>query len=205
MTVLNVEKCLVNSQSLLTQSVSPSDCNLSESKNVGLSINDTSHTFNGYSLNDIDDYFCEENDIRSEKKVDLRNDETKELSEHQELDRISTSEESTDGTLNESDNSNLEIKSYRCGPRLALLPDYRSKTLWIAALIDKESVERMVSDELPLRLKDYFDKMIQIIGKDENFSFTDINELVTYEVYEFCNAILDGIKSVHSELVFNPK
>ena len=40
------------------------------------------------------------------------------------------------------------------GVRLALLPDFRSKILWLAALVDVEGVAVIISDELHVRLKE---------------------------------------------------
>jgi hypothetical protein len=95
----------------------------------------------------------------------------------------------------QSENANVpnvtSIQIYRNGPRLALLPDYRSKILWISALVDEKNVLYMIKNELNGRLKDCFRKY-----ENSELCGMDIKHVIQSEIDVFCDTVIEGVKAV---------
>jgi hypothetical protein len=92
-----------------------------------------------------------------------------------------------------SDGANIEDFAVS-GHRLALLPDYRSKTLWLASIVDEPAVMSMVNGELRQRLGEALktsidDKKHRIIGT-----------LQEDHAKQFVHDVLTGVKAIIEEL-----
>lgn len=77
--------------------------------------------------------------------------------------------------------NNTKISVSQTGVKLALLPDYRSKTLWLSALVDEDTVIQMVNKELLPRLQNCFT--------------SDYPMDVERELQLFCEQVLSGVKA----------
>lgn len=72
-----------------------------------------------------------------------------------------TESEGTGGSDADKDRERAEVCVSR-GVRLALLPDFRSKILWLAALVDAEGVVVIVREELHCRLQEIIDAALSL-------------------------------------------
>ena len=91
-------------------------------------------------------------------EVEEENKENK--GEEEEVDAANTEKEIKDEKGSSPEERYEEVKqdlSVPGGVRLALLPDFRSKILWLAALVDVDGVVVIVREELHSRLKEIID------------------------------------------------
>jgi hypothetical protein len=80
------------------------------------------------------------------------------------------------------------------GVRLALLPDFRSRTLWLSALIDAEGVSVMVQEELHVRLHEIVQMAYVDCSGNSSDRYRDLSSL-THVVDKFCGQIVRGVRS----------
>jgi len=80
------------------------------------------------------------------------------------------------------------------GVRLALLPDFRSRTLWLSALIDAEGVSVMVQEELHVRLHEIVQMAYVDCSGNSSDRHRDLSSL-THVVDKFCGQIVRGVRS----------
>jgi hypothetical protein len=81
-----------------------------------------------------------------------------------------------------------------CGHRLALLPDFRSKTLWLASIVDEPAVMSMINSELKQRLGEALKTSIE--DKKHNL----IGRLEENHAEEFVRDVLTGVTAIIEEL-----
>ena len=94
------------------------------------------------------------------------------------------------------------------GVRLALLPDFRSKILWLAALVDVEGVIMIVREELHVRLKEIIDASSSSSptpsDSSSSSSFLPIeSQRVSFSLGlcdSFCSLIVSGVRSAAAPL-----
>jgi hypothetical protein len=92
-----------------------------------------------------------------------------------------TSDNSSDGNnpagdrQRSSEDIEAEAEAEASGVKLALLPDFRSKTLWLCAIIDTEGVQSIVTHELRDRLTEIVESSLSSAG----ISATSSKEVVS--------------------------
>lgn len=151
------------------------------------------------SLNDIDDDY--DNNC-NELKEDLSQEE-----EERESMRNATNKVNSDAnTTTKAASSSLRMPLVS-GHRLALLPDYRSKTLWLASLVDESSVLTIVNQELQFRLYEclrkfweYYDSVCNEFGDNRCSPGMHIEAVANAQAKKFCRDVTLGISAVLDEL-----
>lgn len=83
--------------------------------------------------------------------------------------------------------------------RLALVPDFRSKVLWVCTLLDVKAVQGLISSEFRCRLTAIVQNRIKLAGSSEVAGALDENIFLEKLVDIVCGSILDGIDSAFSD------
>jgi hypothetical protein len=94
----------------------------------------------------------------------------------------------------EAEQKEDEEEEAASGVRLALLPDFRSRTLWLSALIDAEGVSVMVQEELHVRLHEIVQMAYVDCSGSSSDRHRDLSSL-THVVDKFCGQIVRGVRS----------
>lgn len=112
--------------------------------------------------------------------------ETSEMSQSNGLDE---KKKQTDG----SDETNQEKQT----KLIALLPDYRSKTLWLVSLIDKVTIETLINEEMSNRIRDLLQPLTNRFLMDIDAKKT-IPIVLDADIVakRFCGLVLKGIRLV---------
>ena len=83
--------------------------------------------------------------------------------------------------------------------RLALVPDFRSKVLWVCTLLDVKAVQGLISSEFRCRLTAIVQNRIKLAGSSEVAGALDESIFLEKLVDIVCGSILDGIDSAFSD------
>lgn len=82
--------------------------------------------------------------------------------------------------------------------KLALLPDFRSKAVWLCSIVDSAGVQSIVSNELHSKLSETIMTQLKKKGHDDS-----VNQSISAEIHSFCQSILSGIGVIRLEVETN--